>query len=74
MSIANYTDQFLKVLITDIGISQSDLSTITRYRDLDHRALSVALWQYNLISSDQLLQLWDWLDHQEIHLAALSLS
>jgi hypothetical protein len=56
--------QFIEFLQQKLSISVSEIAVALRRRELEHDPLPMVLWQYGLISIDQLAQIFDWLDEQ----------
>lgn len=56
--------QFIEFLQQKLSISVSEIAVALRQRELEHDPLPMVLWQYGLISIDQLAQIFDWLDEQ----------
>jgi hypothetical protein len=61
MSPAKYT-QFLRFLQEDLLISAASIDMATRYREQDPGPLPMILWQYGLITLEQLDLIYDWLE------------
>jgi hypothetical protein len=61
MSPSKYT-KFIRFLKEDLAISTASIDMATRYREQDAGPLPMILWQYGLITLDQLDQIYDWLE------------
>ena len=46
----------------DLAISAASLAVALRNRDQDPGSLTMTLWQYGLITLEQLEQIYDWLE------------
>ncbi|MGF1479155.1 MAG: DUF2949 domain-containing protein [Cyanophyceae cyanobacterium] len=56
------TPQFWKFLREELAISADSLTLAQRQGGETPHQLSIVLWQYGLITLNQLELLWDWLD------------
>ncbi len=54
--------QFVQFLQDDLEISQNSLSLAQRYSETNPDLLPMVLWQYGLITLDQLDRIFDWLE------------
>ncbi len=54
--------QLLSFLQEQLAISAPSIAIALRYHDQNHGPLPMILWQYGLISLEQLEQIFDWLD------------
>ena len=61
MSPSKYT-QFICFLQEDLAISAASIAMATRHSEQDSGPLPMILWQYGLITLEQLSQIYDWLD------------
>lgn len=61
MSPAKYT-RFIRFLREDLAISAASIDMATRHREQDPGPLPMILWQYGLITLEQLDQIYDWLE------------
>jgi hypothetical protein len=61
MSPAKYI-QFLQFLREDLSISAASIDMATRHREQDPGPLPMILWQYGLVTLEQLDQIYDWLE------------
>ena len=56
------TDQLVHFLEEDLGISGGAISLALRHCEQTPNFLAMTLWQYGLITLDQLAQIFDWLE------------
>jgi hypothetical protein len=61
MSPSKYT-RFIRFLQEDLAISAASIAMATRQREQDPGPLPMILWQYGLITLEQLDQIYDWLE------------
>ncbi|NJL55727.1 DUF2949 domain-containing protein [bacterium] len=61
MTPAKYS-KFLRFLQDDLAISASSLAIAQRHREHDPGPLPMILWQYGLVTLEQLDQIYDWLE------------
>lgn len=61
MSPSTYS-RFISFLQEDLAISTASIGVALRYREQDPGPLPMILWQYGLISIEQLEQIYDWLE------------
>lgn len=61
MSPAKYM-QFLQFLQEDLLISAASIDMATRHREQDPGPLPMILWQYGLVTLEQLDRIYDWLE------------
>ena len=61
MAPATYT-RFIRFLQEDLAISAASLGIALRHREQDPGPLPMILWQYGLITLEQLDQIYDWLE------------
>lgn len=52
----------VKFLQEDLKISQASIKMALRHCEQDPGPLPMVLWQYGLISLDQLEQIYDWME------------
>ncbi|MBD2777796.1 DUF2949 domain-containing protein [Iningainema tapete] len=57
--------KFINFLQNELALSIRDIAVALRKRKLDHDPLPMLLWQYGLVSIEQLEQIFDWLENQE---------
>ena len=53
---------FIQYLQQDLGLSDSALAVATRQRQPTKTELPIVLWNYGLISLEQLGQIFDWME------------
>jgi hypothetical protein len=61
MSPTNYS-KFIDFLQKDLSISAASIDVALRYREQNPGPLPMILWQYGLVTLDQLNQIYDWLE------------
>jgi hypothetical protein len=61
MAPATYT-QFIRFLQEDLAISAPSIAMAIRHREQDPGPLPMILWQYGLITLEQLDKIYDWLE------------
>ncbi|MGH1397446.1 MAG: DUF2949 domain-containing protein [Trichormus sp.] len=61
MSPSTYS-RLIHFLQEDLSISAASLAIAQRHREQDPGPLPMILWQYGLITLDQLEQIYDWLE------------
>jgi hypothetical protein len=61
MSPSKYT-KFIRFLQEDLSISSASIAMATRQREHDPGPLPMILWQYGLVTLEQLDQIFDWLE------------
>jgi hypothetical protein len=54
--------RLINFLQEDLAISTDSLAVALRHRDQDPGCLTMTLWQYGLITLEQLEQIYDWLE------------
>ena len=54
--------RLINFLQEDLAISAASLTVALRNRDQDPGSLTMTLWQYGLITLEQLEQIYDWLE------------
>lgn len=57
-----HSPQFMAFLQHDLQISDAELHLILHHREAQSAPLPMLLWQYGLISIQQLDQIFDWLE------------
>ena len=58
------TSQLLDFLQQDLSLTQPDLAVALRHCEKDPGPLPMILWQYGLVSLEQLEQIFDWLEQK----------
>jgi hypothetical protein len=61
MTTSTYS-QLIHFLQEDLSISAASLAVALRHREQDPGPLPMILWQYGLITLEQLEQIYDWLE------------
>lgn len=61
MAPSTYT-RFLRFLQEDLAISTESIAVALRHREQDPGPLPMILWQYGLITLEQLERIYDWLE------------
>ncbi|MBD1922033.1 DUF2949 domain-containing protein [Microcoleus sp. FACHB-831] len=61
MAPANYS-RFLRFLQEDLAISKASMAIALRHREQDPGPLPMILWQYGLVTLEQLDRIYDWLE------------
>jgi hypothetical protein len=61
MSPSKYS-RLINFLQEDLAISAASLAVALRHREQDPGPLPMILWQYGLITLEQLEQIYDWLE------------
>ena len=61
MAPATYS-RFIRFLQEDLAISAASIAMALRHREQDPGPLPMILWQYGLITLEQLDQIYDWLE------------
>ncbi|HEY9612383.1 DUF2949 domain-containing protein [Allocoleopsis sp.] len=61
MNPTTYT-RFLRFLQDELAIPTDSLAMAQRYREQDPGPLPMILWQYGLVTLDQLERIYDWLE------------
>ncbi|MBW4684527.1 MAG: DUF2949 domain-containing protein [Komarekiella atlantica HA4396-MV6] len=56
------TKQLVHFLEEDLGISDGAISLALRHCEQTPNFLPMTLWQYGLVTLDQLTQIFDWLE------------
>lgn len=54
--------QFIAFLQERLALSGAEIAVALRHRERSHGPLPMILWQYGLVSLDQLSQIFDWLE------------
>lgn len=54
--------RFICFLQEDLAISAASIAIVLRHRESDPGPLSMILWQYGLVTLEQLDQIYDWLE------------
>lgn len=54
--------ELIQFLQEDLAVSPSSIAIAQRYREQDPGPLPIILWQYGLITLEQLDRIYDWLE------------
>lgn len=54
--------QLIRFLQEDLAISSSSIAIALRHREQDPGPLPMILWQYGLVTLEQLNRIFDWLE------------
>lgn len=54
--------RFIHFLQEELAISSASIAVALRHRDQDPGPLPMILWQYGLVTLEQLDQIYDWLE------------
>ncbi len=54
--------RFIRFLQEDLALSSSSISMALRHREQDPGPLPMILWQYGLVTLEQLDRIFDWLE------------
>lgn len=60
----NSNTQLIQFLQHEMAISPSEINVLLRHPEQDYAPLPMILWQYGLITIQQLTQIFDWLEAQ----------
>jgi hypothetical protein len=52
----------IRFLQNDLAVSQESINLALRYSEQERGPLPMVLWQYGLITLEQLEQIYDWLE------------
>ncbi len=58
----NKDSKFIRFLREELALSSDSLSIALRQREEDPSLLSMILWQYGLITIEQLERIYDWME------------
>lgn len=58
----NKDSKFIRFLREELALSSDSLSIALRQREEDPSLLSMVLWQYGLITIEQLERIYDWME------------
>ncbi|MEB3182558.1 MAG: DUF2949 domain-containing protein [Nostocaceae cyanobacterium] len=64
MSQHSKDTDFINFLQESLSIPPSDISVVLRHRETDNGPLPMLLWQYGLVSLEQLSSIFDWMETQ----------
>lgn len=57
--------QLIEFLQHELAISPAEIDVLLRHPEQAHAPLPMLLWQYGLITLQQLAQIFDWLENQQ---------
>lgn len=58
------TAQFVQFLQSELAVSSDEIAVILHHPELENAPLPMVLWQYGLVSTHQLGQIFDWMELQ----------
>ena len=61
MNTSTYS-RFIRFLQEDLALSAASIAIALRHREQDPGPLPMILWQYGLVTLDQLDRIFDWLE------------
>jgi Protein of unknown function (DUF2949) len=61
-----YKQPFIEYLQKELGISEAAIAIVTRTQQLNETQLPIMLWQFGLITLQQLSHIFDWMDNRAI--------
>jgi hypothetical protein len=64
MSQHSKDTDFINFLQESLSIPLSDIAVALRHRESDNGPLPMLLWQYGLVSLEQLSSIFDWMETQ----------
>lgn len=59
---ANFATEFYRFLREELAISQAELAVVKQRQQHESDPLPMLLWQYGLITLEQLQRIFDWSD------------
>lgn len=62
MNSATTQNRLLRFLQEELSLSASSIALALRHREQDPGPLPIILWQYGLITLEQLDRIYDWLE------------
>ena len=62
MTASTTYSRFIRFLHEDLALSAASIAIALRHRERDPGSLSMILWQYGLVTLEQLDQIYDWLE------------
>ena len=65
MELSKKDTQLIRFLQETLTVSTSSIAIALRRRQRDSEPLSIILWQYGLVSLEQLEQIFDWQEKAE---------
>ncbi|MBW4508367.1 MAG: DUF2949 domain-containing protein [Scytonematopsis contorta HA4267-MV1] len=64
MQVLNRDTNLIDFLHNELKLKNEDIAVVLRHRELDNAPLPMLLWQYGLVSIEQLEQIFDWLEQE----------
>jgi hypothetical protein len=64
MSVKHSDKKILQFLQDELALSVRDIAVALRKHELENAPLPMLLWQYGLVSIDELEQIFNWLETQ----------
>ena len=64
MVVSHSDKKFIVFLQNELALSIGDIAVALRKYELENAPLPMLLWQYGLVSIEQLEQICDWLENQ----------
>ncbi len=58
------TAQFVQFLQSELAVSSDEIAVLMHHPELEQAPLPMVLWQYGLVSTQQLTQIYDWMEIQ----------
>ena len=58
------TAQFVQFLQSELAVSSDEIAVVLHHPELEDAPLPMVLWQYGLVSTQQLTQIYDWMETQ----------
>lgn len=65
METGSNTAQLIDFLQEELALSSTSIAMALRYSEQNNDPLPMILWQYGLVSIDQLAQIFDWLEDSQ---------
>lgn len=74
LNVDRSKSQFISFLQDELAISDDAIAVALKHREQDAGLLHMILWQYGLVSLEQLQRIFDWLEYSTQLKACCSLS
>jgi len=58
------TAQFVQFLQSELAVSSDEIAVLLHHPEFEQAPLPMVLWQYGLVSTQQLTQIYDWMETQ----------
>jgi len=65
MQVRHSDREFINFLQNELALSIGEIAVALRKYELENGPLPMLLWQYGLVSIEQLEQIFDWLEDKE---------